>query len=611
MCVPIRTNQWYRRPMEFRVLGPLEIADDGRLLSLGSGRQLALIALLLLHRNQVVSTERIVDELWEGSPPPTAAKIVRNTVSLLRRELGDRLLTRPPGYLLRVEPGELDAERLERALIDGDLESLTAALALWRGTPLAQAYHDFARNEVERLQELNQTAIEARLDAELEQGEHARLVPELEALVRAHPLRERLREQLMLALYRSGRQADALEAYQDARRTLDAELGLEPSRGLQELERKILTQDESLATPARSPAVLDRRRAGLLIALGAAAVVAGGIAAAAITIGSGGATTALPRIAPNSVGVLDPDSNRFVAQIPVGATPAGLALTGDSLWVVNSGDRTVSRIEPDRRVVVRTIAVPGDPSGIGADDSGAWVVYARTQGQYSQSAGAAFIDARYNDVKLTVSLNRLFDSSGSFALLHGAAWTAGAGFATRLDPSGKIVKSIRVSPIGAAGFEAESGIAFGEGALWAIGSADIVRIDPSTGEIAARIPIAQNATGGAPNPTAIAVGEGAVWVASRRVEFSSLVGAPNGAPVLRGIVSRIDPKTNAVVATIPVGADPFGISAGEGSVWVANRRGFTISRIDPDTNRVIASIPVGNRPQGVVAGGGTIWVSVS
>jgi YVTN family beta-propeller protein len=597
--------------MEFRVLGPLEIADEGRVLPLGSGRQLALIALLLLHRNHVVSTERIVDELWEGSPPPTAAKIVRNTISLLRKELGERLVTRPPGYLLRVEPGELDAELLERALVEGDRESLTTALALWRGTPLAQvAYHDFARSEVERLQELNQTAIEARLDAELEQGEHARLVPELEALVRAHPLRERLREQLMLALYRSGRQADALEAYQDARRTLDAELGLEPSRGLQELERKILTQDESLAAPARRRAVLARRRGGLLIALGGTALIAGGIAAAAIALSSGGAIKALAQIAPNSVGVLDPRSNRFVAQIPVGATPTGLALTGDSLWVVNTGDRTVSRIEPDGRVVVRTIAVPGEPGGIGADGSGAWVVYVRSAGQYTDSAGAAFIDARYNDVKRTVALNRLFDSSGSFVLLPGAAWTAGAGFVTRLDPSGKVVESIRVSPVGAAGFEAESGIALGEGALWVIGSADIVRIDPSTGEIVARIPIAQNSTGPAPNPTAVAVGEGAVWVASRAVTFTSTT-LKDEVPVRRGTVSRIDPRTNAVVATIPVGADPFGIAVGEGSVWVANRRGFSISRIDPSTNKVVAAIPVGNRPQGVTAGAGAVWVAVS
>jgi DNA-binding SARP family transcriptional activator len=118
--------------MDFRILGPLEVERDGRLLSLGSGRQLALVAVLLLHRNEVVSVDRLVEELWDGSPPPTAAKVVRNNVSLLRKELGDRLVTRPPGYLLRVEPGELDSERFEAAIRDGSAESLSGAFALWR-----------------------------------------------------------------------------------------------------------------------------------------------------------------------------------------------------------------------------------------------------------------------------------------------------------------------------------------------------------------------------------------------------------------------------------------------------------------------------------------------
>jgi YVTN family beta-propeller protein len=597
--------------MEFRVLGPLEIADNGRTLPLGTGRQLALVALLLVNRNTVVPSERIVDELWEGSPPPTAAKIVRNSVSLLRKELGDRLVTRSPGYLLRVDPNELDADRLEQAVADGRPEALSEGLALWRDAPLAQvAYYDFARAEIERLEELHLTAIEARIDAELEQGRHAQLVPELEALVRSHPLREHLLEQLMLALYRSGRQADALEAYQQARRTLDTELGLEPSRRLQELERKILNQDPALDTPAPATTRRMRRRSGLLIALGAAVLLAGAIAAGVIELTSGAGAKTLARVAPNSVGVIDPKSNRIVGQIPVGAAPTQLALTDDSLWVVNSGDRSVSRIDPDRRVVVRTIAGPGELGGIGADGAGAWITYVRSRGGYVDSGGAAFIDARYNDVKQTVSLNQIFDSSGSFALGEGAVWSAGAGFVSRLDPStAKVLTVTRISPVGAAGFEAESGIALGEGGLWAIGSADIVRLDPATNEIVARIPIAQNATGAAPNPTAVAVGEDAVWVASRVSTFtSSTLHKPS---VRRGIVSRIDPRTNAVVATIPVGADPFGIAVGDGSVWVANRRGFTVSRIDPQTNKVVASIPVGNRPQGIAAGNGAVWVAVA
>src|SRR5262245_54340867 len=148
--------------MEFRILGPIEVVRDDRILQLGSGRQLALVALLLLHPNEAISVDRIVDELWGESAPPTAPKIVRNSVSVLRRELGDRLVTQQPGYLLRVEEGELDSERLERAVASGDAQELGDALALWRGQPLPQvAYEPFARDEIARLEELYLTATEA------------------------------------------------------------------------------------------------------------------------------------------------------------------------------------------------------------------------------------------------------------------------------------------------------------------------------------------------------------------------------------------------------------------------------------------------------------------
>jgi YVTN family beta-propeller protein len=586
--------------MEFRILGPVEIADNGHVLALGSGRQLALVALLLVNRNKVVSTERIVDELWEGDPPPTAAKIVRNSVSLLRKELGDRVVTRQPGYMLRVEPGELDAERLQIAVEDGRPEMLSEVLALWRGAPLDQvAYYDFARAEIERLEELHLTATEAQIDAELDRGRHAQLVPEIEALVRAHPLREHLRLQLLLAYYRSGRQADALEAYQDARRTLDSELGLEPSRSLQELERKILTQDASLDVPAMVQQRKARRRGATLIAIGGAALVAGGIAAAVAALTSGGTGKSLAAVAPNSVGVIDPKTNRIVADVPVGAVPNGLALANGSVWVVNSEDKTVSRIDADNRVVIRTVAVPGSPfRGIAADASGAWVIYAPTRYE-AAAAEAAFIDARFNNVTRTLKLNQLYDGSDSIALGTGSAWATDNGFVTRFDPAtGKRFALIHI------GGPSEQ-IAIGEGAVWAIATSGIARIDPHTNAVVASIPVAQNATGG-PLPTALAVGNGAVWVANRFAPPRGV--SPSGK---RGTVSRIDPKTNAVVATITVGREPFAIAVGGDAVWVANRTDFTVSRIDPRTNRVEAIIPTGNRPMGLAADDDEVWVSVS
>jgi YVTN family beta-propeller protein len=585
--------------MEFKVLGPLEIADNGRVLRLGSGRQLALVALLLVHRNSVVPTERIVDELWGESPPATAAKIVRNSISLLRKELGDRLVTRSPGYLLRVEPNELDADHLERSVAEGSPEALAEGLALWRGAPLQEvAYYDFARAEAERLEELHLAAIEARIDAELDRREHARLVPELETLVRAHPLREHLREQLMLALYRSGRQAEALEAYQDARRTLDAELGLEPSRQLQELERKILTQDPSLdARPAAEQR--RRRRGGLLIAAGAALLLAGAIAAGVIELTSGAGAKSLTRVAPNSVGVIDPKTNRIVGQIPVGPAPTRLALAGNSLWVANAEGRTLSRIDAEKRIALREIPIPESPVGVAADATGAWVVY--PESRQSLAARAAFVDGRFNDVTRTVVLNRAYQGADAVAVGAGGAWFADQGFVSRVDPAtGKIRALI---PVGIAA----TAVTVGGGAVWAIGALGIARIDPSSNKVVATIPIGQNVNApGGPGPVELAVGEGSVWVANRLLGRNGFL--PSGK---RGSVSRIDPATNAVVATIRVGHEPSGIAVGGGAVWVVNGTDATVSRIDPHTNRVTATIRVGGRPQGIAVGNGAVWVSVS
>jgi DNA-binding SARP family transcriptional activator len=251
--------------IEFRILGPLEVEHEGRLVPLGGSRQRAVLAILLLHRGEVVSVDRLVDELWGERPPDTATKTVQVYVSRLRKELGqDVVLTRGGGYVLDIEPGQLDAERFQRLTADGRdalergeargaSELLRQALDLWRGSPLADlAYEPFAQSHIARLEELRLAAVEQRIEADLALGNHAALIPELETLVREHPARERLRAQLILALYRSGRQTDALASYRAARRALVEELGLEPSRELQELERAILAQDPAIDAPARA-----------------------------------------------------------------------------------------------------------------------------------------------------------------------------------------------------------------------------------------------------------------------------------------------------------------------------------------------------------------------
>ena len=245
--------------MEFRILGPLEARRDGVPLSPGGPKQRALLALMLLHANEPVSRAALIDGLWGERPPETAAKALQVYVSQLRRALGRELVrTHPGGYRLVLEPDALDLSRFERLVAEARAAApaaaatkLREALGLWRGAALTDVAHEpFAQAEVGRLEELRLAAAEALVEAELALGRHAQLVPELEGLVAHNPLREHLRGQLMLALYRSGRQADALNAYQAARSTLIEELGLEPGQALQQLERSILRQDSALDAPA-------------------------------------------------------------------------------------------------------------------------------------------------------------------------------------------------------------------------------------------------------------------------------------------------------------------------------------------------------------------------
>ncbi len=249
--------------MEFRILGPLEVGLDGPPFAAKGRKPRALLALLLLHRNETVPADRLIDDLWGESPPATAANTLQVYVSQLRKLVEDRLVREGAGYRLRVQPGELDAERFERMAAEGASalagrsyakasEQLLEALGIWRGPALVDVqYEPFARAEITRLEELRLVAIEDRLEAELGLGRDHEVVPELEALVSEYPVRERLRGLLMLALYRGGRQADALDTYREARRVLVDELGLEPGPELRELEQAILRQDESLARRTR------------------------------------------------------------------------------------------------------------------------------------------------------------------------------------------------------------------------------------------------------------------------------------------------------------------------------------------------------------------------
>jgi DNA-binding SARP family transcriptional activator/tetratricopeptide (TPR) repeat protein len=246
--------------LEFRILGPLEVLAEGRPLTLGGQKQRALLALLLLEANRVVSTERLIGALWEEEPTETAGKALQVYVSQLRKVLGkERLQTRAPGYLLRVAADELDLTRFQQLQAEGRLRE---ALALWRGQPLAElASKRFVQAETARLDELRLACLEEHFEEELAAGRHGDLVGELDGLVRAYPLRQRLRGELMLALYRSGRDGEALAAFNEMRRALVEELGIEPRRELRELQRAILNQDPTLDLVETAPSAVASRGA--------------------------------------------------------------------------------------------------------------------------------------------------------------------------------------------------------------------------------------------------------------------------------------------------------------------------------------------------------------
>jgi DNA-binding SARP family transcriptional activator len=307
--------------VEFRVLGPLEVRRDGEVLELRGSKRRAVLAILILHLNEVVRTDRLIDEVWGNDPPANASAAVQSHISRLRKDLGtDLLITKPWGYVLRAEPGTVDLVRFERLVAEAKplaaeerVRLLTRALELWRGPPLADlARESGLAQEVARLEELRVAALEQRIDAELELGRHDELIAELEALVAEHPLRERLRGQLILALYRADRQAEALETYRETRRVLVEELGIEPGPLLRELERAVLRQDPVLVSPPPISSTEtvsegdDRRwrwpRSPLMVAL--VLLLLGGIGAAAAVLATRGALRP-------GVGAAVPDAKYF------------------------------------------------------------------------------------------------------------------------------------------------------------------------------------------------------------------------------------------------------------------------------------------------------------
>ena len=574
--------------MRVEILGSLQVRDNGRDYSVGSGRQRTLLALLVLHNGELVSSDRLVDALWGERPPATAAKALQGYVSQLRRSLSaEAIETRGSGYALRA--AETDVGEFE-LLIDRSrgeqprdaAATLRTALALWRGPPFVDVeYELWAQPEIARLEDLRLAALDARIAADIELGEHARVVSELESLVVEHPLRERLHAQLMLALYRCGRQADALEVYAQARARLVDELGIEPGPELQALQRGILEQDPGLAAPPeRRVAAVARHAPWLLV--GGGLLLAASAAAAALVLTRASSTPLV--VAPNSVGAVDPSSDKVVDAISVGDTPTSVAVGGGSVWVLNASEETISQVDAQRRVVVKTFGSGRNPIALALGDGKLWVA--------AQARTLVRIDpATYVSTTVRVpgdGLSRTQEMVPGWVVAdRRSVWALNKAVVARVAPAPHRTFSDR-------GLACCGPLALGAGSVWTTDASGLARVDARTGSLLAHVPLPflTNTT-----QAPIAFGGGSAWVADEG----------------GNAVWRIDARTNTVIATLAVGGHPTGIAVGAGAVWVANADG-TMSRIDPNAGqglgRVVRTIRVGGTPSSIGIGGGLVWVTV-
>ena len=543
--------------IDYRLLGPLEVTCDGRALDLGGRKQRVLLASLLLHANQPVHRDVLIDHIWGEHPPSGPGHAVEVYIWRLRKTLEPAagspcVLTRPGGYMLQVAHDQLDIARFERLVEDARClldagsadraaQGFREALALWRGAPLADFRNEpFARTEIARLEQRRTEVVEDRIDADLARGRHTALISELEALVAAEPLRERPYQQLMIALYRSGRQADALALYQKARRTLVDELGIDPGQPLRQTERAILRQDPSLNPPARemaapapaagtetapaSPASSVRRRR--LLAAAAALAVTFALLVAATTRGSARLATR-----PDSVGVIDGALGNLSAVVTTVGRPNGIAYGAGGIWVTDCSDNLLLRIDSAGQVIDR-IPVGRGPAGVTVGDGEVWVAN-----------------------ELDGTLSEVNPGSGT---------------------------QVAVIPVGVG----PRAIAFGYGSVWVanVTSDTLSRIEAATGDVTATIPLNSS-------PGEIAAGAGAVWVTSQQT----------------GELLRVDPASSRPSQAIAIGQSPDGVAVGAGSVWVADADG-TAARFDPRTGRV-RTIRVGGAPAGVTYADGAVWVA--
>jgi len=621
--------------VEFRILGPLEVLEDGQPVALGTLKERLVLGVLLLHANEFVSRERLIDDLWGEAPPPTARKAVNVYVSQLRKALGragDPIATASGGYRLHVDPERLDASRMEvlvansrQCVSNGELENAAErfeeALSLWRGPTLAGLQLESrGRDEVAGLDELRLAALMDRIDCDIALARHEQVLGELNVLVREHPLRERLRAQQMLALYRAGRQAEALEAYAEARRTLVDDLGIEPSEPLQRLQQAILRHDPSLetpegtaavnglaptaveSTPPAEPADVIMRRfrpRRWQLALAVLVLLAASASAAAILSTSAAATR---RVLPNSLVRLDSRTGKPTLVVPVGNLPGAIAITPKAIWTVNSGSDDVSRYDLSTHKVVTRGLTPGQPNDIAFDREGnAWITNITANDEPARSSIITRLDAGIGGTSggtvypsHSHPIHVPLPFAGLEALGAERLWVI-------VGPHGPVPGDNRVGVIDLRTDrvsvlhldESATSIAFAYGLVW-IGTyganrppyVDDNRLEvfrPGDAKPTKIILLRHGANWG---PTWIGAGDGAVWA----LNCSPGCGT---APVIT--LMKIDPETLQIVRRRDLShLNPGSISIGAGAIWTGNINN-SISKIDPRTMKIVRTFPLGGQ----------------
>jgi YVTN family beta-propeller protein len=559
--------------VHFGLLGPLEVLDEGRQVPLGGPKQRALLALLLLHANEPVSRDLLIDEIWGGRLPRSPGQTLDTYVSRLRKLLGaDRLTRRDGGYVLRVEPDELDLHRFEQLVAAG---AFREALETWRGPALADLRSEPGLTlEAARLEERRLHVTEERIDGDLAAGAGPDLVAELEQLVQEHPLRERLRAALMLALYRAGRQTAALESYRSARRTLSEQLGLEPGPQLQELERRILAHDPSLIAKVPDRGSRKAGRSWRLLAAGAAVLVVGAAAAAIVIPTRGREPT--PFVSDRTSRLLSIETSSHTPTRVTGlpGPPASIASAAGSLWLADPSNNLVLRADPASGSIVDRIAVQGEPGSIAAGGGSIWVA-----GTISRSVTR--IDPATDAVTQTVPLGG--GNTSAIAFGRGQLWVADTsdGALVEIDPDTGAPEQTFTLDL------RPTSLSVGQAAVWVADydTGRVAEIDPSSGETLATISVGNG-------PAALTLAAGSVWVANS----------------LDSTVTAIDTETSRVVATIPVGSGPSSLTVAQGSVWTANQYSGTVSRIDPRRKIVTGTFRSGGAPSALGAAAGSVWL---